>query len=88
MRTRPPTRNRVRTQADIGEGLNILRGVKRSLEAAGHWVPEEAEPISCRTQWNRNESGVRKCPNQEKMCNTDYGLMCLGYQCERRGSRL
>ena len=42
--------NRVLTQADGGEALNILRGVKRSLEAAGHWVPEEAAPNSCPTQ--------------------------------------
>ena len=42
--------NRVLTQADGGEVLNILRGVKRSLEALRHWVPEEAAPNSCPTQ--------------------------------------
>ena len=42
--------NRVLTQADMGEGLDILRGMKRSLEAAGHWVPEEAGPNACLTQ--------------------------------------
>ena len=38
------------TQADRDEALNILRGVKRSLEAVGKWVPEEAAPNSCPTQ--------------------------------------
>ena len=42
--------NRVLTQADGGEALNILRGVKRSLEAVGKWVPEEAAPNQCPTQ--------------------------------------
>ena len=38
------------TQADRGEALNILRGIKRSLEAVGKWVPEEAAPNQCATQ--------------------------------------
>ena len=38
------------TQADGGEALSILRGVKRSLEAVGKWVPEEAAPNACPTQ--------------------------------------
>ena len=42
--------NRVLTQADGGEALNILRGVKRSLEALGKWVPEEAAANQCPTQ--------------------------------------
>ena len=60
--------NRVLTQADMGEGLNILRGVKRSLEAAGHWVPEEAAPNSypiARAHYGKT---------------VEYGFMCLGYQ--------
>ena len=38
------------TEADRGEALSILRGVKRSLEAVGKWVPEEAAPNACPTQ--------------------------------------
>ena len=38
------------TQADVGEALSILRGVKRSFEAVGKWVPEEAASNTCHPQ--------------------------------------